>query len=116
MKDAELESGRELDALIAERVMGWLPHRRNSAYYVDAAAVNSVGEAFVIRESVTHWKPSVHIAAAWQVKQEILKKGLGQQFADCYINETPWHWVFLKTEAFCLIICRAALKAMNIAA
>ncbi|MCI0696759.1 hypothetical protein L0337_32735, partial [candidate division KSB1 bacterium] len=56
---------------------------------------------------------STKIAAAFEVVEKLRELGKGQQFADCYVNETPWHWVFLKTEFFCLHICRAALKAVS---
>jgi len=123
-----------MDALIAEKVMGWkwiasrdsskpgLPWRRwlcepdvyrtaNPAFMLwDGIVTMPIDGLYDEETSVPDY--STDIAAAWKVKHEMIKKGLGQEFADRYINETPWHWVFLKTEAFCLHICRAALKTI----
>lgn len=67
-----LEAGRELDALVAERVMGWLPHFRNTAHWVDAEIADTVGSLdYRVRGIVGEWSPSKDIAVAWQVVEKL---------------------------------------------
>lgn len=84
----KMQAGREMDALIAEKVMGYR-----------AADIVSVPEY------------STHIAAAWQVVERMRKLHLSTQFARIFELETPWHWTSIRTGYFCLYVCRAALKA-----
>ena len=70
----EMPAGAEMDRLVAEYVMGWLPHCRNTVCYVNAADVNKVME----RDShhhVSDWKPSANIAHAWEARAILSKMG-----------------------------------------
>lgn len=51
---------RELDALVAEKVMGWRIHHRNTAHYVLPGMRD-----YKVQALVSEWHPSTDIAAAW---------------------------------------------------
>lgn len=82
---AELEVGRELDALIAERVMGWKIGKerivRPDGSSFDAPESGMPGDHVYDRYSIPHY--STDIAAAWQVVEK-----LGDKF-HCRIS-TPF--------------------------
>lgn len=120
-------AGRETDALIAVRVMKWLPHRRHSACYVNAAEVNSAGEKFVIQEFIDEWRPSQNIADAWRVVEKLSESGWnyiqvdrddglwGADFAKLEFTEYGANGTVkahsTASDSAPLAICRAALKA-----
>lgn len=54
----ELKPGRELDAVIAEKVMGW---KKRGAYWV-----SDIGP-----EQDSMWSPSTRIEAAWEVVEKL---------------------------------------------
>ena len=94
-----LAAGRELDALVAEKVMGWVP-----------------GAGFA---NDTYWSFSTDIAAAWQVIEKMLNDGYGTSIAD---GPHGWSVAFGSTEkpfadadgdTPALAICRAALAALG---
>jgi hypothetical protein len=123
----QMPAGREMDALIAEKVMKWLPHSRYRSYYVDAAVADSVGSDFVIQECIEYWNPSTDIAAAWRVHQEMCHRlfsvrrayfaALGGLLTRQVLDETgevvrvawPDALKFLSPG----VICRAAFEAAN---
>lgn len=116
-----------MDALIAERVMKWLPHRRHSACYVSAAEANLAGERFVIQEFIDKWRPSQNIADAWRVIEKL--SGSGWNYIQVDRDDGLWGADFAKLEfteygtnvavkahstakdSAPLAICRAALRA-----
>jgi len=125
---SEMQAGREIDALIAEKVMGWKVHARNTAWWVKAEEEN---------ESTTNimgwtcgndrFSPSTDIAAAWEVREHMKKSGFYGLIKDCGKSYTS---LFVKTmvdeegeheqighslaETAPLVICRAALKALGV--
>lgn len=71
----ELQPGRELDAMIAERVMGW-PHigetdafRLFTSY--GGVIFDGVPEKFTIGSIPHRWEPSTDIAAAWDAVERV---------------------------------------------
>lgn len=68
----ESTAGRELDALIAEKVMGW----KLSKQQVSADAWDDVwrNEDNRLMAYCRKWKPSIDISAAWRVVEK-LKEG-----------------------------------------
>jgi len=82
-----MPSEREIDALVAEKVMGWTLERyedgrpaKTPADYADAA--NNDGWSWHGQpgdsEAYT-WKPSTDIAAAWQVVEKMRAEGWSVQ-------------------------------------
>lgn len=61
----KMQPGPEMDALVAEKVMGWLPHFRNTAFYVETENEGKVIDHHVC--AVDMWRPSTSIADAWKV-------------------------------------------------
>ena len=138
----KLEAGRELDALVAEKVMGWKPWpiqigTREHTYYfnadgfVDGAMIHLFDDEYL-------WDGpdfSKDIAAAWQVVERLVNEG----FCTGLLFDDNGHWAlvndgmqnvpigdepeyiattfFVEKELWCdtapLAICRAALKAVG---
>ena len=95
----KLEAGEKLDKLISENVMGihW-PHLFVDLSHPDASYFN-------------RRYYSTDIAAAWLVVEKMHKLHLTTAFIGYFDAGTCWHWAALSTQALCLNICRAALKA-----
>lgn len=60
-----MKPGPKLDMLIAEKVMEWAPHFRNSAFYVDADKADKIMDHSYC--SVSAFCPSTEIDDAWKV-------------------------------------------------
>lgn len=67
-----MEAGPEMDALVAEQVMAWRRHLRNTAHWTDAASENRIGD-YTLR-ATSDWSPSRDIAAAWAVLRHLVGK------------------------------------------
>lgn len=74
VKDGEKLSGRDLDAAVAERVMGW-QRQPDYNYWMSFPA----GEGFKLHALIATWKPSEDIRAAMQVVVQM--RSLGWSFA-----------------------------------
>lgn len=62
-----MAAGRELDALVAERVMGWTVNRRDGGHW---QVERRPGQWNCLH----NWEASLDIAAAWQVVEHIRRK------------------------------------------
>jgi hypothetical protein len=103
-----LSAGRELDALVAEKVMGW-------TIYDDGI----MDQGAKGRTWASEWHPSTDIAAAWEVVEKVQQatgcSAVVQKHArayECWFigsgqKETQW------ADTAPLAICRAALKAVG---
>jgi hypothetical protein len=124
----EMVAGRELDALVAERVMGWCLHKafgprgwrqwEDTERNVMAAGVKEAGAGFC---------PSTDIAAAWQVLVEALSQvGTAnirldmEDYGRGFFNDSGPEkavWVTVGDVTIFgpapLAICRAALQAIG---
>lgn len=118
----ELTAGRELDALIAEKVMGWK---------LDYEFADSIGAPTVpaLRDQYDEWgmlpEFSTDISAAWQVVKRLADSGFNVTISrvldwrdkyECYLVKENWR----DDERICkgadtapLAICLAALKAVE---
>jgi hypothetical protein len=129
----QLEAGRELDALVAEKVMGW-PHITDDdpyRHYKSYGGVIVNGDAEIIRRGVIGepWKPSTDIAAAWEVFSHhcLTSQVIGSWVHDSNERpELPQNDMGYAIEWFCTsrgdpvvglsaphAICLAALKAVS---
>ncbi len=122
MNADEMSAGRELDSLVAEKVMGFTVYQS----FLDLAAAMPVFPALVWHEEHWNivygdgnawktWEPSTDIAAAWQVVEHF---GVIEIFHT--FEHSPWLVripvdVYYNGEADTtpLAICRAALKAVK---
>lgn len=124
MSEESREAGRELDALIAEKVMGWTvdPIYR---MYTGAGMRHAVGNNLD-----TRFNPSTNIAAAWEVVEKMRERG---DWVNLEGDKEGWMvevWPFTADDSWAgggfygedvkakadtapLAICRAALKALN---
>ena len=101
-----MNAGSELDALVAEKVLdSFVVHLGDVPHIQTASPLNDMHFA-----PVPHY--STDIAAAWEVVEKMRQMHLAQQFLTAFECSTPWRWALLSTEAFCLNVCRAALKAV----
>jgi O-glycosyl hydrolase len=102
-----MPAGREMDELVATRVMGWDVHP-HATHYIRNDGKNVY---FVI---CGEFEPSSDIAAAWQVVEKMTD---GETPNDCEIHTTVrgWRCDFYRGSATAetapLAICRAALIA-----
>lgn len=115
----ELKAGRELDALIAEKVMGW--HREfvtdPSSNYSFWNYVDADGRGMYTPEE---WEPSTSISAAWEVVEKLQTLGI-KCWMKNYIAIPGWHCVVIggdfefeeAADTAPLAICLAALKAVG---
>lgn len=114
-----LEAGPEIDALVAERVMGWhLEITEPSGdyhYWVDDAGVRrGHGPDGPVVQGTRVWRPSTDIAAAWQLVD------LEREPFSLFFNGLVWRAVFGVTGTFAaeaktapLAICRAKLLSVS---
>lgn len=108
-----MQAGRELDALVAEKVMGW------------EVTIANGWEAYFETESgqfgpwVGLWQPSTNMSDAWEVVREMVRKGTyveiaqGQELCTCCFNYDDYLTVE-RCESAPLAICLAALKAVGV--
>jgi hypothetical protein len=120
--EADLEScvaGRELDALVAERVMGW-KHVGTSPSGNKSYDDEENDERYLVGMSNMFrcWSPSNDIAAAYEMESRIAEMNLISQYTraladlvapECSAGETCWRLVHATAEQR----CRAALAATN---
>jgi hypothetical protein len=128
MKVSEMPAGRELDALVAEKVMGWTLCDRVAMGWGDGPPVFATGEDpydDTARPSRQDWRPSEDIAAAWEVVENWRNRCNGEG-----VVLLSWHseeWVcelgiwgvesgfrHAPADTAPLAICRAALLAVGI--
>lgn len=128
--EKEMRAGRELDALVAERVMGWPHISVNEPYrrHKDRGGVIVVGmpQKFSAGLIPSDWRPSWYIAEAWDVIAELAPKFWATLLtpydaADIYhVSFTPLgqpehsHRAgHAMAETMEVAICLAALKAVG---
>jgi hypothetical protein len=120
---AQMPAGKEMDSLIAERVMGWAkhPHVDSPTYWWEGPT-----KSYLI-DNLPHF--SSDIAAAWQVVEQLQQRGytritvglqgLGKTVDFCHIegDGPAWHEVIdgHGHDAFSLplAICRGALGCVG---
>lgn len=137
-----MEAGREMDALVAEKVFGfpkWEPFIRSVIPHepcgtsLDGCPYDKSNHFKYFNETklkeernIKHPKPySISISAAWEVVEEMWQRGWWSQVGHQCIDGT-WEAEFmpgsdkLGNQSFCalapaapLAICRAALKAVE---
>lgn len=114
-----LEAGRELDALVAEKVMGWQVIETDDCNGIDNYWLSKDGQhVWLLPHDFEAALPSysTDIAAAWAVVEKMVADGWDWK-------ASPDGWAFTKgiKVAFAagtsdirttLLICRAALKAV----
>ena len=143
MNQAELKAGRELDALIAEKVMGWHRKTENEIYpywYDEIGLVTKLAEdipSWSDGFANYAWSPSTNISSAWEVVEKFRKGNFflritpteeGYRVTACSDEGLPlafdkktgdYDWDSKYSEAYAdaptapLAICRAALKAVE---
>lgn len=129
MKIADMPAGQQLDALVAEKVMGWrwYPCALNDAQKILAPS-REASDTVRIGQGVMGLVPdfSTDIAAAWPVLEKLAEQGLRVELHDCRPDEGAQSWRVLfsgadtRTVAYAyastpmLAICRAALLAVGL--
>lgn len=120
-------AGRALDALIAERVMGWKRWIGGYKYWVDSEDVFQAVENADMNKGKVWWAPSTDIAAAMEVVEKI--RTLGKRTTITNSTGKPHgaaRWfveiddgncaneVVADAETLPEAICRAALAAVEV--
>ncbi len=114
-----LEAGRLLDALVAEKVMGWRRKPGRNVWIDDNVLTGWLIEPDDVNDAPC-WAPSTDIAAAWEVVEKVMYPH-GWYLAPVPDSE-GWWGVFTPPDEHRevalgatapLAICRAALKAVG---
>ena len=139
MDKREMKAGRELDALVAEKVMGWIPSWGNwwmAGYGEMNCSLDKATEwSFEAEKGVEYrgkkyqsiplhrWCPSTDISAAWEIVEKMREVGYFIRLADQdeFIRARFYNPNFLPDEKSLWIvaetvpeaICKAALLAME---
>lgn len=120
MNADEMEAGRELDALVAEKVMEWMWYDGRGtggpSYWQDKDGEYSW---------CAYWNPSTEIADAWEVVEALRDKGFivnilidspeNSTLVSCSLHKPDLYETMIVeqiAETAPLAICRAALKAV----
>jgi hypothetical protein len=69
----QMEPGEALNKLVAEKIMGWAVHFRNTACYCQAAETNKAMTS--CPSHVDEWRPSTNNSQAWEVLEAIKSRG-----------------------------------------
>jgi hypothetical protein len=103
------EAGQELDALVAEYIMGWTPEEGAEP---GQRLYRTPEGARVNRYNVPPY--STGLAAAWTVVEHILQSEDNALFVYFYgsFMQDPGEWL-VPAPQLCLLICRSALAAYN---
>jgi hypothetical protein len=115
-----MDAGRELDALIAEKVMGW--NMSPAPFGTTQDVYQCWHQENRPLMTIHMWTPSTDITAAWEVIEKMKDKGWGYIFVNGP-TETSTNFWFYKTDdenhtASSMnephAICLAALKAVSL--
>ncbi len=116
----KLEASPELDALVAEKVMGWklgkLFPSSESQYWIDSGGEPTLYRTLNCKDrEITIFQPSLDIACAWEVVEKLEMivgpGGEGWQAMEQYDLDAPGFHATAPSAP--LAICRAALKAVG---
>src|SRR4051812_7923471 len=122
----ELKPGRELDALVAERVMGWTRGKEEVYHERDWDSVYTrpcwLADGKPLKWTPDNFRPSIDIAAAWQVVEEMRCKDFNFLIlspADpytftCHFYPGGEQGHIVTHEKPATAICLAALKTLGI--
>ena len=110
----------ELNIEIAEKVMGWKPHSRNTAEYAMAESAHKVHATLI--GSVREWQPATIIKQAFMVVQKMRERGYWLSL-NTHTERDEYKWIVdigkgsKRWEAFNLslpkAICLASLAALK---
>ena len=123
-----MEAGRELDALVAEKVMGWVLNRHEFGSELPGGPLKSLGIAPDGSHIMGLPHFSTNISAAWEVVQSMIERGYAFRIDSYWCRPLEirfWspkkgmHHKPFMAEAENLYrlphaICLAALKAMGV--
>lgn len=108
---------REIDELIAEKVMGWKLETIATSTYGSKADVwkNETGKIMVYDRE---WKPTSDISSAWRVVEKIQEKGYFEMTGwpgDYHVNfaDKDGHGFSGQASTAPLAICLAAITALK---
>lgn len=110
-----LEAGREMDALMAERVMGWV--RYGDHWVTTGHEPNALGCTY--RWAAMTFAPSTDIAAAWEVVEKLQDHGMAMSLVfgvytwECKFGDAGDVFGEARHPDASLAICHAALEAMG---
>lgn len=118
----DMEAGTELDALIAEKVMGWTKYvyEKEGTTHTEWTEARSVGTRYH-----ADFHPSTDISTAWDVVEELARRGydlgrVGKEFGEGQYIAQFFHGKtygqaceHARGETAPLAICRAAFKAIQ---
>lgn len=123
-----MKAGRELDAVVAEKVMGW----KRVVVPKDYDGLNAGVTLLSPTATAIEWAPkgayqlwhfcplySTDIAAAWRVVEKLIEPTIerhGSRWSVTCLREAPQdtRWIEVDADTAPLAICLAALKAVDV--
>jgi hypothetical protein len=107
-----LPAGRELDALVARRVMGWrrAGNRLDGYFWQTVRGPSGYAAGRLTGLYLRPWNPSADIAAAWEVKEAMRLRGDGYAW-HVYVASIARVWGETAEEA-ALLLSREAVAAV----
>ena len=108
-----MKAGRELDALVAEKMMGWkyIPDKQERKSWISTLWVNWKDSKGTTQLLVPSYSTS--IAAAWLVEERIKELGLEPEYSEALLDLTDASEHFELIHASPEDRCLAALKAVE---
>jgi hypothetical protein len=111
----QMEAGRELDALVAKKVMGW----KYGQAGVDWSGWVGVNPRPSKEANLGHFSPSTNISAAWEVVEKLKENQYSLPQIYLTDSDNDWHvsvrvagdqgFIDIQSPTTPLAICRAAL-------
>lgn len=112
----------ELDFLIADKVMGWAPHKRNTVHWTLKEKSNDI--EYPIFSHTDVWSPTRKIEDAWMVVEKMDEIGWPCQLANNTVGKERFSAHFWLNKEFKSVtafsetmpksICLATLKAVGV--
>lgn len=128
-----MKKGREFDALIASRVMGWRHENNNPMWLDDGGSTGYQEDLSDMPPSNRIFAPTREIADAWQVAEEVTKRYhvslrlVGPEYVDSWVISKGWRASFVnlahifteidvgpRADTPALAICRAAYEFVRL--
>ena len=124
-----LQAGRDLDALIAEHVFGWVWTFGGNPYDLTVPVTRHVSDPDIFTNCSFNWdgkadipidnqlgmfpEYSTDIAAAWLILEKLAELDKLGAFSTATDFLTPWQWLdYSRAADMALFICKTALKAL----
>ena len=109
----ERVASRELDAEVAEKVMGWTPYKNKTGLIEWCLPDKKVPVVGAVVATAHTFRPSQDITAAWEVVEKMRELDLTEVFLETLEGALIELVFYKKANEAAEAICLAALKAVE---